>query len=807
MNWARSAEQYVPYDGHISSGVVRTKDRSLLAMMRLHGAAHELASKDERNGRSRSLNTLWRNVADDNVTAYSHFVRRKEDIDRPLPVFHNDFSSKYYDDYMAKVLNEVFQNSWLLSVVVSPRLVPVGSAKFKSETIKLLRRIGLGGRIIEADILQLEEILSQLSRGLADYDIERLRLREMPKVHWDFEPEMASEMAEALHTILTGQFEPKPLINGPLSEIVYTDQTIFERRIHRVLPPGCDDDRYDGPGTRWGVIFALRRYPKSTRPIIFDGVLRLPMELVMSQSAAFQSQAGSIARLTLKRDQMKAAGDPSRKDRRLLRRAGSEVGGGEVVRLVHHFSLAVYADNYYELVRNAGLARTELANTGAVVVPETAGNESSWWAQLPGNTSWRTRPAGASSRNWADLSHFGAYPRGSRRGRWGDALITFRTTAGTAYDYVPHVGVGEDVGMTALFGPVGTGKTVILGTLIAMYDRYLGENDVQFLFDKGQGLELLTRFMRGNYLSFRLGQPSGMAPLKRLANTPANRLFLVRFFRSLALQDGTGPFPPEDFARHARAVAAIMRKPVHLRSIAGMRQYLGWNDPRGLGPRIERWGRGEELGWLFDGEEDIIDLEGRITNKVRLVGFDLTPILQMPDLVEVAGAYLIYLISLITDGRRIVLSIDEAQFYVFHETIRDWLESILAGGRKDEIILNLCSQQPELLLKGSFGVMMVNQCKTKFALPNTKADEKIYREVMHFTAGEYFAVHEGMHPTSFQFLIHREDGSVIIDNDLSELPEQLAIISGRQISVRRAAELRETHGEDWHDEFIKEAAD
>ena len=573
-------------------------------------------------------------------------------------------------------------------------------------------------------------------------------LRELPRVHWDFKPELASEIAEALHTILTAGFSPKPLVNGPLGDIVYTDQTIFERRIHRVLPPGCDDDRYDGPGTRWGVMFGLRRYMKSTRPIVFDRVLRLPMELVMTQSFAFLSQASSVSRLTLKRDQMKAAGDPARKDRRQMRRAESEVGGGEVVRGVHHFSLAVYADTYAELVRNAGLARTELANSGAVVVPETAGNEAAWWAQLPGNFYWRTRPAGASSRNWADLSNYGAWPVGARQGRWGQALITFRTTAGTAYDFVPHVGVGDDVGMTAFFGPTGAGKTVVLGTLVANYDHCIGDDGIQFVFDKDQGLENLVLAMRGSYLRILLGVASGMAPLRGLSGAPADRMFLSRLVRSLVLLDDLGPIPPEDHARIARSVAAIMRKPIHLRSFAGLRQYLGWDNPLGAGPRLERWCRGGELGWLFDGDQDTMDLKGRIGNKTRLIGFDLTAILNMPELAEVAAQYLFYLIDQVKDGRRVVIHVDEARFYVFHDIFRERLENELGTGRKNEVILNLCAQQPEHLLRGSFGVMMVNQCKTKIALPNTRADKKVYCDVMHFTEGEYFAVHEGMHPIS-----------------------------------------------------------
>jgi type IV secretion system protein VirB4 len=614
-------------------------------------------------------------------------------------------------------------------------------------------------------------------------------------------------MAEAMHTILTAAFETKPLVNGPLGEIVYTDQAIFERRIHRILPPGCDDDRYDGPGTRWGVIFGLRRYPKSTRPIIFDKVLTLPMELVMSQSFAFLSQASSVSRLSLKRDQMKVAGDPARKDRKQMRRAESEVGGGEVVRGVTNFSLAVYGDTYPELIHNAGLARTELANSGAVVVPETTGNESAWWSQLPGNFYWRTRPAGASSRNWSDLSNFGAWPVGARQGRWGDALITFKTTAGTAYDFVPHVGVGEDVGMTAFFGPTGAGKTVILGSFIANYDHCIGDDGAQFVFDKDQGLEMLVRAMGGVYLKILLGVSSGMNPLRGLSDTPADRIFISRLVRSLIMLDDLGPIPPEDHPRISRAVAAIMRKPLPLRSFAGLRQYLGWYNPLGAGPRLERWCRGGEFGWLFDGERDTMNLKGRIDDNTRLIGFDFTAILNMPELAEVAAQYLFYLIDLVKDGRRVVVHVDEARFYIYHDIFRARLEDELGTGRKNEVILNLCAQQPEHLLKGSFGVMMVNQCKTKIALPNTRADKKIYCDTMHFTEGEYFAVHEGMHPQSHQFLIHREDGSAIIDFDLSVLPEHLAILSGRQITVRRAAELREIHGERWVDSFMEEAAE
>jgi hypothetical protein len=102
-----------------------------------------------------------------------------------------------------------------------------------------------------------------------------------------------------------------------------------------------------------------------------------------------------------------------------------------------------------ELTRRAGLARTRLAEAGALIAQESnpGGLEAAYFAQLPGNSQWRTRPGAINSRNFAHLANFAAFPHGARAGRWGGAMARFKTTAGTAYDYIPHV---DDVGMTVV---------------------------------------------------------------------------------------------------------------------------------------------------------------------------------------------------------------------------------------------------------------------------------------------------------------------------------------------------------------------
>ena len=328
-----------------------------------------------------------------------------------------------------------------------------------------------------------------------------------------------------------------------------------------------------------------------------------------------------------------------------------------------------------------------------------------------------------------------------------------------------------------------------------MFDQCLGDNGIVFFFDKDRGGELLVRAVDGAYLAVRSGEPSGLAPLRGLTDNPADRQFLVRWIKALIQLDGHGPLPPEDDARLARAVAAIMRMPAGLRSLEGLRQFLGWRDRRGAGARIERWCRGDGLGWAFDGDRDEVDIAA------RMVGFDLTAILGNPEIVSPAAQYLLYRIRSVIDGRRAVISLDECKAYLLHEQFREETEDFLLRGRKNNSVIILVTQEPEHLLEGTFGPTMVNQCFTKVFFRNPTADEDVHRGKLFLTEGEYRAIREDMLPGSRQCLIKRDSGSVIVDFDLSAMPEFVAVLSGRANTVRFAEQLRAEHGTDWVAEF------
>ena len=71
----RSGEINLPSDGHVADQAVLRRDGSVMAMGHVGGMAFELEEPEMRNARLRNLNTLFRNIADDNVNVCTHLIR------------------------------------------------------------------------------------------------------------------------------------------------------------------------------------------------------------------------------------------------------------------------------------------------------------------------------------------------------------------------------------------------------------------------------------------------------------------------------------------------------------------------------------------------------------------------------------------------------------------------------------------------------------------------------------------------------------------------------------------------------------
>ena len=773
----RSGEIYLPYVGHISDDAVLLRDGSAMVMGHVRGTAFELEEPMMRNSRMRNLNTLFRNIADDNVNICTHLVRHPDVPELPQATFLSDFATSLNKAYTARVLDgKLFRNDHYFSLIVSPRNV---LGKAGSRIARFRKGPASTGN---ATLLRtLEDLWHVVSNALEPYGIRRLGLREKQDV-------VFSEIAEALRLIITCRWMPVPLVSGSLGASIYTDRVICGKRGFEIRSPG---DSYVG------TIFSFREYPAKTRPGMLNTLLSAEFPLVLSQSYSFLTRAQAHGRLSMKASQMTSAGDKALTQIEGLAEAEDALASNEFVMGSHHLSLAVYADDLKQLADRGARARARLTDAGSVVVQEGIGMEAAFWSQLPGNIEWRTRPGAINSRNFAGFSSLDNFPAGNSTGHWGSALCRFRTDGGTPYDYVPHV---IDVGMTVIFGPIGSGKTTLLMFILAMLEQpMVGRDGAVIFFDKDRGGELLVRATGGTYLVLRRGEPSGLAPLRGLEDTPANRDFLREWVTGLIQGDGKGGISSEEARRLERGIGRQLSYEPAMRSLAGLREFLLHGPAEGAGARLERWCRGNALGWAFDGDVDEVHLDAAIT------GFDMTHLLDYEEVCAPAAAYLLHRVGSVVDGRRFVMSCDEFRAYLLNPQFAAVVDKFLLTVRKNNGMLILATQQPEHVLESKLGASLVAQCMTKILYPSPTADHEAYVGGLQCTEGEYKAVREGMAVGKRRFLLKREAGSVICEFDLGEMREHVAVLSGRANTVRFAEKLRRELGEEpsaWLGQFM-----
>jgi len=774
----RSGEIYLPYLGHVGPQTVLLEDGSLLAMAQLDGVPFELEDHSIRNGRLRLINTVLRNIADDNIALYSHLVRWPIAEAAEPPSFRSRFAADLDAGYRDRVLNDrLFQNNHFLTLIVSPR------SALGPETARRLARwrkrpAEVGGQLRQ----ELEDVWQVLSSGLSEFRVRRLGVYEWHGLAF-------SEIAESLRLFITGDRLRVPVVSGHLGASLYTDRVICGRRGFEVRAPG---------GSRFGTIFAFREYPAKTRAGMLNGLLSVPFCMVLAQSFRFLTRAQAHDKLSLKAAQMVSAADKAASQIVGLEEAADALASNDFVMGAHHLSLAIRAESLEKVRDYAAQARSRLTDSGAVVAEESLGLEAAFWAQLPGNFQWRTRPGAINSRNFAGLSSLDNYPAGSPGGHWGAAIARFRSNGGTAYDYVPHV---ADVGMTAIFGPTGSGKTAFLMFMLAMLEQpMVGRNGAVVFFDKDRGGELLVRATGGTYLVLRRGEDSGLAPLKGLQDSPTARDFLREWVSALIQSDGKGALTPEEHHRLERGVARQMNLPADMRSLAGLREFLGHADANGAGARLEKWCRGQSQGWAFDGDSDEVSLDAAIT------GFDMTHLLELEQVCAPAAAYLLHCVAAVMDGRRFVMACDEFRAYLLNAQFTAVIDNFLLTVRKNNGMLILSTQQPEHVLSSPIGHSLVAQCQTKILFPSPTADRNAYIGGLKCTEGEYRAVREDMLAGKRCFLLKREGGSVICEFDLSSMREYLAVLSGRANTVRFCDKLRQEFGEapeQWLPEFLR----
>ena len=753
----------LPWSHHVDDSTVATRDGMLLQFVQVAGLPFETVDTDDLNYRHAIRETMLRSIASPHFAVYHHIMRRPVVAvlsGNPRDPFCVEIDAAWRARLAAK---QMFVNELFLTIVRRPLQGRTGLLDNVAELFRGGGRVDdlVGGR-------DLHTAVDAMLRSLAPYGARRLGCYATPAG-------TCSEPLEFLSFLLNGELRPVLLPRADLGRALAQTRISF----------GIDTVDLKGPteaSRRYAAMIGVKDYPSVTAPGLLDNLLRLPHEMVITQSFGFVDRTAALGRMNLALRRMRASDDDALSLRGDLAQAKDDVAAGRSGFGEHHLSIQVRVPALVQLDGATADVLSAFTDIGLIAVREDVAAEPVFWAQFPGNFKDIARRSLISTGNFAAFASLHNFPTGQASGNyWGDAITVLETTSGTPYHFNFHVG---DLGNFTVIGPSGSGKTVVMTFLLAQAAK-LEPRTVYF--DKDRGAEIFMRATGGTYSVLRPGHPTGFNPLA-LPDNPGNRRFLVEWVERLL----GGALDAADRELVATAVDANYDQPVAFRRLRYFRELLqGTGRPAAgdLAHRLGAWLGAGERAWLFDNEIDTLDIAA------TSIGFDMTEILDDAVSRTPAMMYLFHRVEERLDGTPTIIVVDEGwkalDDEVFVARIKDWEKTI----RKRGGIVGFATQNARDALDSKVGPAIIEQAATQIFMPNAKAQPRDYRDGFGLSEHEFDLI-RSLPDTSHCFLVKHGNDSVIARLDLTGLDRILTALSGRESSVRRLDALRARFGDD-----------
>ncbi len=770
---ARAGDR-LPYARLLDESIVQMRDGSVMAALQVPGLLFETEDSDALNAHAATREIMLRSTLDARFVMYHHVIRRRVAVE--LDAEFADPISRHIDARWKERLGDgaLFINDQFITLIRRPAR---GKAGLAERLGKMINRRGKAD--IEADpkdIRALRAAITGLTASLSSYGAVLLG-------EYQGASGSNSEILELLSALYNGEMRP---VRRPADDVDLGVMLPYRR-----VSFGLDAMELRGSGQPdFAAILGLKDYPEATSPGLLDNLLRLPYEMVVSESYAPTERQTARERMDLSIRRLKSADEDAVAERSDMMAARDALGNGAVGFGDHHLSVMVRSGDLATLDDATAACAAALADTGAIAVREDTNLEPSFWGQFPGNEQYLVRRAMISSANMAGFGSMHGFALGQANGNhWGEAVTLLETTSATPFFFNFHHG---DLGNFSVIGPSGSGKTVVMNFLAAQAQKFKPRT---VLFDKDRGAELFVRGIGGRYDRITAGAPTGFNPLA-LPDTPHNRAFLRDWLGVLLNADG-----PEELAAINQAVDAAYANDASLRRLRHFKELLSGArrpQPGDLSDRLSAWigndragfdNGGGEHAWLFDNADDRLDLDARV------LGFDMTALLENPKLRTPTMMYLFHRIEERLDGTPAMILIDEGwkalDDEVFSARIRDWLKTL----RKRNALIGFATQSARDALESKISSALVEQTATMVFMPNSRARAEDYCEGFGLTDHE-LALIRTLPAHSRCFLVRQPDASVVVRLDLSGAPEVLTLLSGRESSVRKLDQIRAAVGDE-----------
>ncbi len=620
---------------------------------------------------------------------------------------------------------------------------------------------------------ELNDVTRKVMSVLSDYKCKLFGVYNKREVIY-------SSPLEFLSRLLNADDHAVPLEIKDAAKLLPRKRLFFNNKSGTIEIRAADGSK------KFAAVLAIKGY----QPFTYQGILNdfdsLKMEYVITQSFRPYDSHAAKTKLRDQQKDMLQSRDESISQAEQIDEAFDDAASGEVAYGQHHFTMVCYAASQDELNRHVGIVLSKFSDLDIACVREDIACECSFWAQLAGNFGYILRPAVISTKNMAAFASMHNTPKGKIKGNhWGDAVTVFETLSGSPYYFNFHY---RDVGNFQVFGSMGSGKTALIGFLIAQSMKFGGK---RIIFDKDRGMEIAVRAMRGVYETIKPGISTGFNPCQ-LDDTAENRQFLYELLKKLLTINGD-VLNAQDNEVIQNAINGLYRMEKPKRQFCYLAPYFGAKKPGNLRSRFDQWHSDGSHAWLFDNANDSLNLEPDV------LGFDLGHILAEKECKTPALMYLMHRVGQALEGNRGLLFCDEGWLMLADEYFKTLIEDWSRTTRKKNIIFGLATQVANDTVDSAISRSINESAFCKIFFPNPSADRRVYVEALGLSEREYQLVKQmpdDLHCFLYVYGRGENKESVVLIPRMNGLEDDLAILSAREHTLALLDKVRAEVGDD-----------
>ncbi len=434
----------------------------------------------------------------------------------------------------------------------------------------------------------------------------------------------------------------------------------------------------------------------------------------------------------------------------------------------------------------------ELSQQGFTARRETFNALEGFLSTLPGHRSPNMRRGILSSVNFADLVPISTIWSGqpinpcNKFPNNSPALLRAQSSTGEPYFFNLH---SRDVGHSLVFGPTGTGKSVLLNLIASNFMKY--QNAQVFAFDKMHSMYALTRAVGGTHIDLGPGE-AGLNPLGALDYLGIS--WGIEWISNLCRLSGITVTPAmtteitqalNTLDRNSDAMFEELHAEIQDESIK-----------QALAPFI----RGGGYDGIINAQSDNLALS-------NFTVFEADELVSAGDTICVAVLdYVFAIVEKRLTGAPSLIIIDEAWSFLGHPLFAKRIEKWLRELRKSNASLVLATQFAGDTVEGKLSDALINSCKTRIFLPDPDAkNSKITEKYMALGLSEtQIDILTTIKPAQDYYII-KPEGRRIVDFCLG--PKALSILGATD--VEQSTQIKALWAKDpntWWNNILEEAS-